>query len=98
MRNAWLQSVMPAQDNKYTRLLMGLHCIIKTYPAQICRCSTSDFSVMFYSEQLNCLSLVLYHQQLLLMMLYRVPFINSIPLIKKLALLHELYCCDYMVN
>jgi hypothetical protein len=34
---------------------------------------TSDFSVMFYSDWLNCLSLLLHCQQLVLMMSYRVP-------------------------
>ena len=31
-------SVVPAQHNEYARLPMGLHCIIKSYPASMCRC------------------------------------------------------------
>ncbi len=32
------QSAVPAQHNEYASLPMGLHCIIKSYPASMCRC------------------------------------------------------------
>ena len=93
-------SIMPVQAQWVWDSQWDSAALDKLYPAQPCRCS----NLLLLGHDLfwlaHCLSSLLYHQQLVLMMLYWVPFNTSMPLIKEclFTLLCDFYCHDYMVK
>ena len=78
------QSAVPAQHNEYASFPTGLHCIIKSYPASMCKCfkpltSQSCFLLTGSTASVYCCIVNNYYTWCY----------TEYP---------DLYCCDYMVN